>query len=124
MVAWARYLRQVDVQWCPLTAGPTPAAWLTLISSRKILDVVPKLKITHKLLTRPVSASDKPAELTSLTFADGVEEVLDLSKRQVKDIYSHIELSNLRVAAAEAQTKAAAASCYGPMRADGATTPP
>ena len=72
MALWARYLRTVHVQYCPFTHGATPAAWLAMITTKKVKQASPKLAITKELLPQrkagaaPTFASRNPLLVSSI----------------------------------------------------------
>ena len=99
MALWARYLRTVHVQYCPFTHGATPAAWLAMITTKKVKQASPKLAITKELLPQRKAGA---APTASLAFADGSTTELDLSSMQVRDILETIDMANGQIAQAEA----------------------
>lgn len=98
MATWARYLRKVNVQFCPFSESATPAVFLKEISTRKVAAASPKLQISKSLL--PTAAASPPA-VADLTYADGSEQRLELAAMQIRDVLEEIELSNGRISQLE-----------------------
>jgi hypothetical protein len=103
MPTWARYLRKVHVTWCPYTANATPSAFLATVTTTGVRNKVPALQVSHELLQGPKGADSQeaPPSRTTVTYADGSEDVFDLSTMQVRDIIEMIDNSNGRIAAEE-----------------------
>lgn len=99
-MSWAKYLRKVDIAFCPFTPSATPAVWLKEVSTRKVAAISPKLQVSKQLLPR---ATDPATATTQITYADGSKQEFELTAMQVRDILEEIEMTNVRISQAEAE---------------------
>ena len=102
MASWARYLRKVHIEWCPWKPKANSPAWLGVVGTRRVAAASPKLEITKKLLTQPSDPSAPMVDQTTLTYADGTEQQLDLNVISVSDLLEEIDMTNGRLSAEEA----------------------
>uniref|UniRef100_A0A7S4BZV0 Uncharacterized protein n=1 Tax=Chrysotila carterae TaxID=13221 RepID=A0A7S4BZV0_CHRCT len=94
---WARYLRNVQIQFCPRTATPSSVTFLSDITATKVKTAVPALQVS-KTLINDTGNPDKPApQLLKLGFVDGYEEIIDASTHNCREIYALIGVQNGRL---------------------------
>ena len=99
---WARYLRQVHIEWCPWKPKAIAPAFLGHIGTAQIAEAVPKLQISKKVLPRPASTAAEYVDRIILTYADDSKKALDLGDDlKLRDIMEEIDIDNGRLAAAE-----------------------
>jgi hypothetical protein len=105
--AFARYLRKVHVEWCPFKPKALGPVFLQEISSRAIVEAVPKMAISKQLARTPARIAAEteapPAyvDRVHLTFADGSERQLELSGLLLGDVIDEINMENVRILRAE-----------------------
>ena len=99
MATWARYLRKVNVSYCPFAETSTPAAWLAAVTTKTVSLASPKLEVSKTLLSR----AGNPEPTSQLSFADGSSQTFKLESMQVRDIIEEIELCNVRIAQLETE---------------------
>ena len=97
MSHWARFLRAAHVEFCPITATPSATSFLGYISTARIRETVPKLKVSSKRLLAAREGAPPPAQTLRLAFLDGKEATHDISKMQLRDILAEIEVENGRL---------------------------
>jgi hypothetical protein len=100
--SWARYLRKVHIEWCPWKPKANSPAWLGVVGTRRVAEASPKLVITKDLLAKSADLEAPLVDRTTLTYADGTEQQLDLNIVSVRDVLEEIEMANGRLSAEEA----------------------
>mmetsp|Transcript_73801 Transcript_73801/g.123291 ORF Transcript_73801/g.123291 Transcript_73801/m.123291 type:complete len:112 (+) Transcript_73801:33-368(+) len=93
---WARFLRRVEIEFCPFQAKGTTLGFLHDINTKKVKMSVPKLQVVTKRLGRP--AGDEIArQCLKMTYVDGKEMTIDVSNLKLRDIYAEIEVQTGRL---------------------------
>lgn len=97
---FARYLRQVHVEWCPFKPKALAPIFFQELHSKPVMDAVPKLSITKSLFTTrsPTDAAPSYVDRTHITFADGVKKTFDFSMvEKLSDVMEEIDMENVRI---------------------------
>ena len=99
-VSFARYLRNVHIEWCPFKTRAVAPIFFLEMHTRKIKEAVPKLNISKSLLPSPPAGGDDAAafiDRTRLTFVDGSEKVIAFDGHTIRDILEEIDEENVRI---------------------------
>ena len=100
---WARYLRKVEVTWCPWKPKAQGLPWYQFVTSNSVKEASPKIEITKTLVAPPQSEGADMKDSTILTFADGSKETIDLTSVDVKGVVESILITNGRISTEEAK---------------------
>jgi len=93
---WARYLRGVQVEFCPFSSTASSVDFLGRVQSRRVREASPKLEVKAQPLA-PAADGAPPAQQLHLTYIDGKAVTIDTSKLTTDDIIDTITLENGRL---------------------------
>ena len=101
--AFARYLRKVQIEYCPFKPKAVAPIFFQEIHTKQIKAAMPKLEVSKKIMPAPAGESLSFIDRARLTFVDGSEKVYEFEGMSVRDVLEQISSDNVAIQQKERQ---------------------